>query len=109
MPPHYVLGLDLGQTQDFTALAVLERQPLSAGAAATANRDFALRHLRRFPLGTAYTEIVSAVTTLRMAGPLNGADRRSDGCWTCRRGRAPTSGRWSRARDYHRWPRRHGH
>jgi hypothetical protein len=72
MPPHYVLGLDLGQTQDFTALAVLERQPLSARAV-TAKADFALRHLRRFALGTAYTEIVSAVTVMRKAGPLNGA------------------------------------
>jgi hypothetical protein len=73
MPPDYFLGLDLGQTQDFTALAVLERQPLSAGAAATAKADFALRHLRRFPLGTPYTKIVSAVTTMRKSGPLNGA------------------------------------
>jgi hypothetical protein len=72
MPPHYVLGLDLGQTQDFTALAVLERQPLSAGAAATAKPDFALRHLRRFALGTPYTAIVSAVTTLRRTRPLCG-------------------------------------
>jgi hypothetical protein len=69
MPPNYVLGLDLGQTQDFTALAVLERQ----SATAAEKLDYALRHLRRFPLGTTYTEIVSAVTTLRRTGPLNGA------------------------------------
>ena len=69
MRPDYVLGLDLGQTQDFTALAVLERQPLSAGAA-TAKAEFALRHLRRFPLGTPYPAIVSAVTTMRKTGSL---------------------------------------
>jgi prephenate dehydrogenase len=51
----------------------LERQPLSAGAAATAKADFALRHLRRFALGTPYTAIVSAVTTLRRTGQLCGA------------------------------------
>jgi hypothetical protein len=72
MPTDYVLGLDLGQTQDFTALAVLERsEPVEA--IASAKPDFALRHLRRFPLGTTYTEIVSAVTTMRKAGPLCGA------------------------------------
>jgi hypothetical protein len=69
MPPHYVLGLDLGQTQDFTALAVLEHEePVEAIASAKA--DFALRHLQRFPLGTPYTAISSAVTTLRRTGPL---------------------------------------
>src|SRR6516164_1145167 len=73
MPTDYVVGLDLGQTQDFTALAVLERQPLSAGTAATAKADFALRHLQRFPLGTPYPAIISAVTTMRKTGPLNGA------------------------------------
>lgn len=58
----YVLGLDLGQTTDFTALAVLERQ---APPAASVKPDYALRHLRRFPLGTAYTDIVPAVGTVR--------------------------------------------
>jgi hypothetical protein len=66
MPTDYVLGLDLGQTRDFTALAVLERQPVTAAE----KPDFALRHLRRFPLGTSYTAIVSVVTTLRRTGPL---------------------------------------
>ncbi len=58
----YVVGLDLGQTKDFTALAVLERQaPLSDND----KPDYALRHLKRFALGTAYTDIVPAVATLR--------------------------------------------
>jgi hypothetical protein len=58
----YVLGLDLGQTSDFTALAVLERHPVET---AEQKPDYALRHLQRFPLGTAYTEIVPAVGALR--------------------------------------------
>jgi hypothetical protein len=66
----YVLGLDLGQTTDFTALAVLERQ---AGADDGAKPEYALRHLRRFPLGTAYTEIVPAVAALRRSEPLREA------------------------------------
>jgi len=69
MPPHYVLGLDLGQTKDFTALAVLERQP----AIAAEKLDYALRHLRRFPLGTPYPAIVSAMTAIRKNSSLRDA------------------------------------
>jgi hypothetical protein len=65
----YVLGLDLGQTKDFTALAVLESQPTKPAE----QPDYALRHLRRFPLGTPYTEIVPAVARLAAAEPLSGS------------------------------------
>jgi hypothetical protein len=66
----YVIGLDLGQSQDFTALAVLERW---APETSTDKPDYALRHLKRFPLGTAYTDIVPAVAALRRAEPLREA------------------------------------
>src|SRR5262249_17464222 len=66
----FLLGLDLGQTQDFTALAVLERR---AGATAGVKPAYALRHIQRFPLGTACTEIVSAVATLGRKEPLRQA------------------------------------
>jgi hypothetical protein len=70
MIPPFLLGLDLGQTRDFTALAVLERHsPTQAGA----KPGYALRHLRRFPLGTAYTKIVPAVAFLRRNEPLRQA------------------------------------
>jgi hypothetical protein len=62
-----MLGLDLGQTKDFTALAVLECQAPETSAE---KPEYALRHLRRFPLGTTYTEIVPAVATLVQSGPL---------------------------------------
>ena len=70
MTAEYFIGLDLGQTQDFTALAVLERR---AVATPGMKPEYALRHLGRFPLGTAYTEIVPAVTTLRRQEPLRQA------------------------------------
>jgi hypothetical protein len=69
MPPAYFLGLDLGQTQDFTALAVLESQPTTPAEPP----DYALRHLRRFPLGTPYTEIVLAIARLAGTHPLSGS------------------------------------
>lgn len=66
----YVLGLDLGQTSDFTALAVLERHPMETPAE---KPEYALRHLKRFPLGTAYTEIVPTVGAVRRSEPLREA------------------------------------
>jgi hypothetical protein len=70
MPADYILGLDLGQTKDFTALAVMERQPPALPAD---KPDYALRHLKRFSLGTAYTDIVPAVATLRKTQALRDA------------------------------------
>jgi hypothetical protein len=60
MPTEFFLGLDLGQTTDYTALAVLER---------TTNPDcrdasYALRHLQRYRLGTTYTAIVTDIATI---------------------------------------------
>jgi hypothetical protein len=63
----YFIGLDLGQTKDFTALAVLECR---AAETTTEKPEYALRHLRRFPLGTPYTEIVPVVAALTRACPL---------------------------------------
>ena len=59
MLTQFILGLDLGQTHDFTALAVLE-QTVMAETSDLARPEYALRHLRRFPLGTPCTEIVPA-------------------------------------------------
>jgi hypothetical protein len=70
MTPDYFVGLDLGQTSDFTALAVLERP---ASETSTDQPEYALRHLRRFPLGTAYTDLVPAVAALRGREPLREA------------------------------------
>ena len=70
MRSDYFLGLDLGQTRDFTALAVLERSPPTDADTTVEQSEYALRHLHRFPLGTPYTEIVLAVATLVRSGPL---------------------------------------
>ncbi len=67
MLDRYIIGLDLGQAQDYTALAVLQRP---AALPPEGKCSYALRHLRRFPLGTPYTEIVPAVAALVQASPL---------------------------------------
>jgi Terminase RNaseH-like domain len=70
---HFV-GLDLGPTSDYTALAVLERPLLYPD---TPRRDrrpaYALRHLRRFPPGTGYPAVAEAVRTLLRTPPMPGA------------------------------------
>jgi hypothetical protein len=70
---HFV-GLDLGQPHEFTALAVLERPLASAeDLLAGCRPTYALRHLRRFPLGTPYPaithEVVSLLGTARLSDP----------------------------------------
>jgi hypothetical protein len=54
--------LDLGQSQEYTAFAVLEQtripNPLKPGRYL---KQYAVRHLERFALGTAYTEVASAL------------------------------------------------
>jgi hypothetical protein len=60
-------GLDLGQAGDFTALAVLEGPPRSTPAP----RTYRVRALERWPLGTRYTEIATAVAERLAAAPLH--------------------------------------
>ncbi|HEY7309269.1 MAG TPA: hypothetical protein VH643_07940 [Gemmataceae bacterium] len=66
-PPsvRHFIGLDLGQPSDFTALAVLER-PLAAVEDVLARRrpTYALRHLRRFPLGTPYPAVAESLALI---------------------------------------------
>jgi hypothetical protein len=69
----YVIGLDLGQTNDFSALCVVERPARGAPGAKAVPRAYALRHLVRYPLGTAYTEIVPQVVQVATTPPLRGS------------------------------------
>jgi hypothetical protein len=67
------VGLDLGQAQDYTALAVLSR-PRLTGREPPAEREppYAVGHLHRFPLGTPYPTVVASVVELLRAPPLRG-------------------------------------
>jgi hypothetical protein len=70
--PDHVLGLDLGRVQDFTALVALERSweldPVQRDRLVS---QFALRYLKRWPLGTRYTKIVDDVGELVERKPLD--------------------------------------
>jgi len=61
----YVSGLDLGQTTDPTALAVLDHEWDAKGRALSN-----VVHLERFPLGTSYTEIVKSIVERFSKPPL---------------------------------------
>jgi len=61
--PRYVVGVDLGQVSDFTALCVAERT-----AMADEPPSYEVRHIDRAPLGTSYPAVVTHVGRL-MATP----------------------------------------
>jgi hypothetical protein len=70
----YFLGLDLGQASEPTALAVLERPVVPPRAAPDLRRPVhALRHLKRFPPGTPYAEVIALVRQMLQRPPLSGA------------------------------------
>jgi len=83
----FIIGLDLGQSQDYTAVAIVERvrvrappAPVPEGSWASDTRPskgvtpevvhYHLRHLERPPLGTKYPTIVARVKTLLATSPL---------------------------------------
>jgi hypothetical protein len=67
----YLTGLDLGQTQDFSALVVLEQTAEDDSRGLPFSR-YAARHLQRFELGTPYPAIVAKVRDLFARSPLAG-------------------------------------
>jgi hypothetical protein len=65
---NYFAGLDLGQTMDYTALAIVRREDVREADRRIAKdhrgrtvSEFAVVHLERFPLGTPYPMIVGSV------------------------------------------------
>lgn len=67
----FIVGLDLGQAKDYTAIAVLERTN-SAPWIPYNPLEYHLRHLERPTLGTTYPAIVQRVAYLLDAWPLAG-------------------------------------
>jgi hypothetical protein len=77
----FYCGLDLGQQQDYTALAVAERLEVGTGERVadpdtvlgeTTAVHYHVRHLERLPLGTSYPEVVKRVQALVTQPPLVG-------------------------------------
>src|SRR5215208_6223903 len=64
----YYVGLDLGQSADYTALAVIQRVPTYDQQTGKHSLALHLRHLERFALKTPYTDIADFVRAL-LTGP----------------------------------------
>ena len=64
----YYAGLDLGQSADYTALAVLQKVPTYDKQMGKHGAELHLRHLERYPLKTPYTDIADQVKSL-LSGP----------------------------------------
>ena len=74
----FFVGVDLGQKEDYTAIAVLERfrevvgpPDWKTGVRPTEMR-YDVRHLERVPLGTEYGEIVARIGRIARCGDLRG-------------------------------------
>lgn len=69
----FVVGLDLGQVTDFSALAVVEKtvavDPTTGSALPAIS---AVRHLERLPLGTPYPKVAQRLVALFDREPLSG-------------------------------------
>ena len=83
--PAHVVGLDLGQARDPTALCVLKRTPvLDAGGKPVRDRrgrdvhNYDCVHLQRWALGTSYPAIVADVSGLLRRPELRPPDGRRD-------------------------------
>jgi hypothetical protein len=59
----FVVGLDLGQSADYTALCVIE-DVLTSDQSGKKHRSLHLRHLERYPLRTLYPDIAEGVAAL---------------------------------------------
>jgi hypothetical protein len=66
----YFVGLDLGQSADYTALAIVQsvKETNEEGRLKTALH---LRHLERYPLRTPYTDVADGVAALMRSDTLN--------------------------------------
>jgi hypothetical protein len=75
----FVVGIDLGQVSDYTALTIIEKVIEPTGEIDTSFRKltrtfYNLRHLERPELGTPYPQIVERVKTIMKTEPLVSGD-----------------------------------
>lgn len=68
--PEYVVGLDLGKAQDYTALCVLETRVSAPHFAPGPEAIYHCKWLQRFKLGTSYPHIVASVREMCRREPL---------------------------------------
>ncbi len=73
MEPDYFIGLDLGQSSEYTSLAVLERTAAKHPPTDDWAWQYSLRHLQRFAIGTPYAKVLASLLQLTREPPLSDA------------------------------------
>jgi hypothetical protein len=68
----FYVGLDLGQSRDHSAIAVVERKEAMRAFQAPMLEALLVRHVERVPLGTPYPRVVSRVRDILRDGELRG-------------------------------------
>ena len=71
----FTIGLDLGQRQDFSALAVVQRRDQRRAYQVSSFHSMALRLIERIPLGTPYPLVVERVQELVESAVIDGQCR----------------------------------
>jgi hypothetical protein len=79
--PAYFVGLDLGQSQDYSALAIVERSSDAGSLASSAIQtkgkyQFSCTHLHRWALRTSYTSIVDETVQIMQKPELQSGSQR---------------------------------
>src|SRR5262245_54580380 len=70
----YFAGLDIGPPGEFTSLAIVEQTyTLDFDSDTESDKQYAVRHLHRFAVGTPYTEVCDFLRPLFEAPPLKGS------------------------------------
>lgn len=60
-----IMGIDLGQAQDYTALCIIEKLKTAEG-----ENEYHLRYLERLSLGTPYPAVVKRIAEMLLTEPL---------------------------------------
>jgi hypothetical protein len=70
----FVVGVDVGQAVDPTAVAIIENFDTRLDGSSPLESHFHVRHLQRLPLGMSYPNIVIEIGTMMTRPPLDNAD-----------------------------------
>src|SRR6185312_15282286 len=68
----FEVGVDLGQRQDYTAIAVVERRELMLAYRTPAFHSLAVRHVERLTLGMPYAGVVARIREIVQSPALRG-------------------------------------
>src|SRR6476646_6712399 len=76
--PVFLMGVDLGQAQDYTALCVLEHRRVFkhhvSGQRKQIAESFDVLHIQRLPLGMPYPAQVAEVVNIASRPPISGLE-----------------------------------